>query len=87
MTTSSVVWIERQTIGEFVIRILETRFPEWRNNSDQPIVGIIALGGTFAGQKLPGGRVQAAIELARCFPNAKVIFPEGNGLQVQQVTM
>jgi len=34
--------------------------PEWRNNSNQPVAGIIVLGGTFGGQKSPGTRVQVS---------------------------
>ena len=50
------------------------RFPEWRNNSNQPVAGIIVLGGTFGGQKSPGTRVQVAIQLAQRFPSARVVF-------------
>jgi hypothetical protein len=53
---------------------LQTRFPEWRNNSNQPVAGIIVLGGTFSGQKSPGARVQVAIQLAQRFPSARVVF-------------
>jgi uncharacterized SAM-binding protein YcdF (DUF218 family) len=61
-------------IGEFVLQTLEMRFPEWRNNSNRPIAGIIVLGGTFSGQKSPGARVQVAIQLAQRFPSARVVF-------------
>ncbi|MBI1867944.1 MAG: YdcF family protein [Methylocystis sp.] len=74
MATSSVIWLERLTIGEFALHILEKRFPEWRNSSNEPVAGIIVLGGTFDGQKFPGARVQVAIKLAQRFPNAKVVF-------------
>jgi hypothetical protein len=50
------VWLERLAIGEFVVDILQTRFPEWRNNRNRPVAGIIELGGTFSGQKSPGAR-------------------------------
>ena len=74
MSGSFGVWFQRLTISEFVLNILQTRFPEWRNNSDQPIAGIIVLGGTFSGQKSPGARVQVAIQLAQRFPGAKVVY-------------
>ncbi len=74
MAGSFGAWFERLTISEFVLHILEQRFPEWRNNSNQPVAGIIVLGGTFSGQKLPGARVQVAIQLAQRFPSAKVVF-------------
>src|ERR1700730_13396503 len=72
--SSVVVWVERLTIGEFMFHTLERRFPEWQNNSSQPVAGIIALGGSFNGRKSPGERVQVAVQLARRFPNAKIIF-------------
>ncbi len=74
MAGSFGVWFERLAIGEFVLHTLERRFPEWRNTSNKPVSGIIVLGGTFSGQKLPGARVQVAIQLAQRFPNAKVVF-------------
>ena len=74
MAGSFTVWFERLMISEFVLHILERRFPEWRNNSNQPVAGIIVLGGTFSGQKMPGARVQVAIQLAQRFPSAKVVF-------------
>jgi len=74
MAGSFGVWLERLAIGEFVVDILQTRFPEWRNNSNQPVAGIIVLGGTFSGQKSPGARVQVAIQLAQRFPSARVVF-------------
>jgi uncharacterized SAM-binding protein YcdF (DUF218 family) len=93
MATSSVVWFERLPVGEFAFHILEKRFPEWQNSSNQPVAGIIALGGTFDGQKLPGARVQAVVELAQRFPNAKVVFsgmeeaPGAGGADAAQVFM
>jgi len=74
MAGSFGVWLERLAIGEFVVDILQTRFPEWRNNSNQPVAGVIVLGGTFSGQKSPGARVQVAIQLAQRFPSARVVF-------------
>lgn len=74
MAIASAVWFERLTIGEFVLHILEKRFPEWQNNSNQPVTGIIVLGGSFDGQTLPGARVLAAVKLAQHFPEAKVAF-------------
>ena len=75
MAGSFGVWSERLSICEFVRHSLEMRFPEWRNNNrNEPIAGVIALGGTFSGEKLPGERVQVAIQLARRFPSAKVVY-------------
>jgi uncharacterized SAM-binding protein YcdF (DUF218 family) len=74
MAGSFGVWFERLAIGESVLHTLEMRFPEWRDNSNQPVAGIIVLGGTFSGQKSPGARVQVAIQLAQRFPGAKVVF-------------
>ncbi len=74
MAGSCAVWLQRPTTSEFVLNVLQTRFPEWRNVSDQPVAGIIVLGGTFSGQKSPGVRVQVAIQLAQRFPGAKIVF-------------
>ncbi len=74
MAGSFGVWLERLAIGEFVVDILQTWFPEWRNNSNQPVAGIILLGGTCGGQKSPGARVQVVIQSAQRFPRARVVF-------------
>lgn len=74
MVISSVLWFERLPIGELMLNILEKRFPEWQNDTSQPIAGIIVLGGTFDGQTRPGARVLAAVNLAQQFPSAKVVY-------------
>jgi uncharacterized SAM-binding protein YcdF (DUF218 family) len=71
---SFAVWLQRPTISEFVLNVLQTRFPEWRDNGNQPVAGVIALGGTFSGQQSPGARVLAAIQLAKRFPSARIVF-------------
>jgi len=71
---SIITWSQWPSIGHYAFLRLEHRFPPWRNNSDQPITGIIVLGGTFSGRRSPGARFDAGVRLAREFPDTKVVF-------------
>ena len=53
---------------------LENRFPPWTNQCATPIAGIVALGGSFNGINDPGARMKEAIDLARRFPTARVMY-------------
>ena len=71
---SSLLWRQSPLIGHLVFVGLEQRFPHWRNDSDRPIAGIIALGGSFNGLRLPGERFDAAVGLGKTFSEARVVF-------------
>ena len=76
-------------VGNILILPLEQRFPPW-NPSHGPPDGIVVLGGAI----LPdismargavtfndaAARITAAAELARRYPDARIIFSGGNGL-------
>ena len=67
-------WRERVAIGEALLHWLEQRFPVWRSETADPVVGIVALGESFTARRLPAERVTAAAALAHRFPSAKVLF-------------
>jgi uncharacterized SAM-binding protein YcdF (DUF218 family) len=71
---SCLIWSQRSHVAHWVFVRLEQRFPPWRNNSNQPIAGIIALGGSFNGLSSPGERFEAAVRLGTIFPDARVVF-------------
>lgn len=66
---------------------LESRFPQWQAGSEPP-AGIIVLGGAIDpsisiahGQvsiRHAAGRIIAAVELARRYPNCRIVFSGGN---------
>lgn len=75
-------------IGELLILPLEQRFPPWDASHGAPD-GIVVLGGAIEpdlsaalGQPVlgrSGDRIVAAAELARQYPNARIVFSGGNG--------
>jgi len=69
-----LVWSPWPLVGEQGLGLLEKRFPPWRNDSDQEIAGIVALGGSFNGLRSPGERFETAVRLAKTFRGAKVVF-------------
>jgi uncharacterized SAM-binding protein YcdF (DUF218 family) len=74
-------------IGTALTLPLEQRFPQWQKGQGAPI-GIIILGGAVnptisAARSQPAlgeaaERITAAVELARRYPNARVVFSGGN---------
>jgi uncharacterized SAM-binding protein YcdF (DUF218 family) len=75
-------------LGNVLILPLEQRFPAWNGAGGEP-AGIVILGGavtpdvTFARNAVAlneaAERITAAVELARRYPNARVIFSGGEG--------
>jgi uncharacterized SAM-binding protein YcdF (DUF218 family) len=70
-----------------LVQTLEREYPAWTDRGGAPPVGVIVVGGGLAtylqavkeakAPAGPGERVVAGIELARRFPNAKLIFTGG----------
>ena len=75
-------------VGSFVIYPLEQRFPRWDPAQGTPD-GIIVLGGTIdpsisaargvVALNQSAERVTVAVELARRYPKARIVFSGGNG--------
>ncbi|MEJ8574689.1 YdcF family protein [Microbaculum marinum] len=75
--------------GQLLVLPLEERFPQWQQGSGPPPDGIVVLGGSFdtavsAGRETvttneAGERLTAFAELARRFPDAKLVFTGGSG--------
>ena len=75
-------------IGNALILPLEQRFPPW-NPARGPPHGIVVLGGAFDTAVAPARgevslneaaeRMISAVELARKYPDAKIVFSGGNG--------
>jgi uncharacterized SAM-binding protein YcdF (DUF218 family) len=81
-----IAFIGYSPLGRMLILPLEDRFPPW-NPAQGPPDGIVVLGGAIApGISLARGtvalnesaeRITAAVELARRYPNARIIFSGG----------
>ena len=69
-----MIWHPPGFFGHWISAELEQRFPPWQNNSDQPISGIVALGGSFNGLHSQGERFKAAVRLGKTYPKARVVF-------------
>jgi uncharacterized SAM-binding protein YcdF (DUF218 family) len=76
-------------LGNILILPLEQRFPPWDASHGAPD-GIVVLGGSIipdlaaargdeSGLNEAAERITAAVELARKYPNARIIFSGGNG--------
>lgn len=76
-------------LGHLLILPLDERFPQWTQGDGPPPDGIIVLGGSFdtavsAGRGVvalneAGERLTAFAELARRYPDAKLVFTGGSG--------
>lgn len=77
-------------LSTLIMAPLENRFPDWRASPHQPPDGIIVLGGgvdanVSARRRYPlelneaGDRILAMIELARAYPQTKLVFTGGVG--------
>lgn len=77
-------------LSTLVMAPLENRFPDWRASPHQPPDGIIVLGGSVDAnvsfhRRFPlelteaGDRILAMIELARAYPQTRLVFTGGVG--------
>ncbi len=76
-------------LGNLLVLPLEERFPPWTQGNGPPPDGIIVLGGSFdtavsAGRGVvalneSGERLTAFADLARRYPDAKLVFTGGSG--------
>jgi uncharacterized SAM-binding protein YcdF (DUF218 family) len=82
-------------LGNVLILPLEQRFPPW-DPSHGPPDGIVVLGGSIipdiatargddSGLNEAAERITATVELARKYPNARIIFSGGNGSLFENV--
>ncbi len=81
-----IAFVGYSPLGRILILPLEDRFPPW-NPAQGPPDGIVVLGGAISpGLSLARGaislndsaeRITAAVELARRYPNARIIFSGG----------
>ncbi len=83
-----VAFVGYSPLGNILILPLEQRFPPWDSSQDTPD-GIVVLGGAIVpdisnarGAVALNGeaeRITAAAELARRYPNARIVFSGGSG--------
>jgi uncharacterized SAM-binding protein YcdF (DUF218 family) len=83
-------------LGRVLLLPLEQRFPPWSPTAEAP-VGIVVLGGAVNGRLSQGRgipivdvaaeRITAAVELARRYPQARIIYSGGSGHLVLQSAM
>ena len=83
-------------LGNLLILPLEQRFPPWDSSRGAPD-GIVVLGGSIlpeiaarrgdeSGLNEAAERITATVELARKYPNARIIFTGGNAALFESVT-
>ncbi len=83
-----IAFVGYSPLGNILILPLEQRFPPWDSSQDTPD-GIVVLGGAIVpdisnarGAVALNGeaeRITAAAELARRYPNARIVFSGGSG--------
>jgi uncharacterized SAM-binding protein YcdF (DUF218 family) len=76
-------------LGNILILPLEQRFPAWQQGAGRPPDGVVVLGGVFdtlvsqaRGEVAltdAAERMTAVAELARAYPNARIVFSGGSG--------